>query len=123
MVEARWWMPTRSFSRRLSIWRAAGADLPVVVTQDLLFRALHGDLGDVRSRIQKAFEAVSAGRMSSSWAAPARSRTAASSASRLEFDQGLQGAVLLVDPYHNEVCIDCILMAREMLATRSWESS
>jgi BioD-like phosphotransacetylase family protein len=89
---------------------------PVVVTQDLLFRALHGDLSDVRSRIQKAFDAVSAGKdVLLMGGAGTLADGGFLGVPTLSLIKDYKAPVLLVDPYHNEVCIDCILMAREML--------
>ena len=89
---------------------------PVVVTQDLFFRALHGDVGDVRSRIQKAFDAVSAGKdVLLMGGAGTLADGGFLGVPTLSLIKDYKAPVLLVDPYHNEVCIDCILMAREML--------
>ena len=89
---------------------------PVVVTQDLLFKALHGDVGDARARIQKAFEAVSAGKdVVLMGGAGTLADGGFLGIPTLTLIKEFKAPVLLVDPYHNEVCIDCILMAREML--------
>ena len=89
---------------------------PVVVTQDLFFRALHGDAGDVPSRIQKAFDAVSAGKdVVLMGGAGTLADGGFLGVPTLTLVKDYKAPVLLVDPYHNEVCIDCILMAREML--------
>jgi uncharacterized protein len=89
---------------------------PVVVTQDLLFKALHGDVGDVRARIQKAFEAVSAGKdVVLMGGAGTLADGGFLGIPTLRLIKEFRAPVLLVDPYNNEVCIDCILMAREAL--------
>jgi BioD-like phosphotransacetylase family protein len=89
---------------------------PVVVTQDLLFKALHGDVGDVQSRIQKAFDVVSAGKdVLLMGGAGTLADGGFLGIPTLSLIKDYKAPVLLVDPYHNEVCIDCILMAREML--------
>ncbi len=89
---------------------------PVVLTQDLVARGLRGEVEDIWPRIQRAFEAVSQGKdvvliggagtlwdgaflgISGPWLA-----------------RQFKAPVLLVDPYVNEVCADCILMAKELL--------
>jgi len=89
---------------------------PVVVTQDLFFKALQGDAGDVRSRIQKAFETVSAGKdVLLMGGAGTLADGGYLGVPTLSLVKEYKAPVLLVDPYHNEVCIDCILMARETL--------
>jgi BioD-like phosphotransacetylase family protein len=89
---------------------------PVVVTQDLFFRALHGDAGDVRGRIQKAFEAVSAGKdVVLMGGAGTLADGSFLGIPTLGLVKQYRAPVLLVDPYQNEVCVDCILMAREAL--------
>jgi len=89
---------------------------PVVVTQDLFFRALHGDAGDVRSRIQKAFDVVSAGKdVLLMGGAGTLADGGFLGVPTLSLVKDYKAPVLLVDPYHNEVCIDYILMAREIL--------
>jgi len=100
---ARWWMPTRSFSRRHSTWPNAGADLSRLVTQDLFFRALHGDAGDVPSRIQKAFDAVSAGKdVVLMGGAGTLADGGFLGVPTLKLVKDYKAPVLLVDPYHNE---------------------
>ncbi len=89
---------------------------PVVVTQDLFFKALQGDAGDVPSRIRKAFEAVSAGKdVLLMGGAGTLADGGFLGVPTLSLVKEFSAPVLLVDPYQNEVCIDCILMAREML--------
>jgi BioD-like phosphotransacetylase family protein len=89
---------------------------PVVLTQDLFFRALQGDAGDVRSRIQSAFEAVSAGKdVVLMGGAGTLADGSLLGIPTLGLVKHYRAPVLLVDPYQNEVCIDCILMAREAL--------
>jgi hypothetical protein len=89
---------------------------PVVVTQDLFFKALQGDAGDVPSRIRKAFEAVSAGKdVLLMGGAGTLADGGYLGVPTLSLVKEFSAPVLLVDPYQNEVCIDCILMAREML--------
>ena len=89
---------------------------PVVVTQDLFFKALQGDAGDVPSRIRKAFEAVSAGKdVLLMGGAGTLADGGYLGVPTLSLVKEFSAPVRLVDPYQNEVCIDCILMAREML--------
>jgi BioD-like phosphotransacetylase family protein len=89
---------------------------PVVLTQDLVARGLRGDVNDIWPKIQQAYEAVGKG----------KDVVLIGGAGTL-WDGGFLGIsgprlakefrapVLLVDPYVNEVCVDCILMARELL--------
>jgi uncharacterized protein len=89
---------------------------PVVVNQDLFIRALRGDAGDVHGRIQKAFEAVSAGKdVLLIGGAGTLADGGFLGVPTLGLIQEFKSPALLIDPYHNEVCIDCILMAREVL--------
>ncbi len=89
---------------------------PVVLTQDLVARGLRGGAGDLRSRIQQAYEAVSAGKdvvLLGGAGSLADGAFLGMSGTRLAKD--FRASVLLIDPYLNEVCIDCILTAREAL--------
>ena len=89
---------------------------PVVVTQDLFFRGLRGETGDVRSRIQKAFETVSAGKdVVIMGGAGTLADGGFLGIPTLSLIKDFNAPVVLVDPYQNEVCIDSILMARDLL--------
>jgi BioD-like phosphotransacetylase family protein len=92
---------------------------PVVLTQDLVARGLRGEVDDIWPKIQQAYQAVAQGKdvvliggagtlwdgaflgISGPWLA-----------------KQFKASVLLVDPYVNEVCVDCILMAKELLGDR-----
>jgi BioD-like phosphotransacetylase family protein len=89
---------------------------PVVLTQDLVARGLRGEAGDLRSRIQQAYEAVSAGKdvvLLGGAGSLADGAFLGMSGTRLAKE--FRASVLLIDPYLNEVCIDCILTAKEVL--------
>ncbi|HSC71601.1 MAG TPA: phosphotransacetylase family protein [Candidatus Methylomirabilis sp.] len=89
---------------------------PVVLTQDLVARGLRGEAGDLRSRIQQAYEAVSAGKdvvLLGGAGSLADGAFLGMSGTRLAKE--FRASVLLIDPYLNEVCIDCILTAKESL--------
>ena len=89
---------------------------PVVVTQDLFFRALRGEVTDARSRIQKAFEAVSAGKdVLLMGGAGTLADGGFLGVPTVGLIKEFKAPVLLVDPHQNETCIDGILMAREIL--------
>jgi BioD-like phosphotransacetylase family protein len=89
---------------------------PVVLTQDLVARALRGEAGDLRSKIQLAYEAVSVGKdITLLGGAGSLSDGAFLDISGTRLAKEFRAAVLLIDPYLNEVCIDCILTAREVL--------
>ncbi len=89
---------------------------PLVVTQDLLTKGLRGEVGDVLPRIRQAFDKIAVGKdvvliggagtlADGSFLGLAPTRLA----------REFHAPVLLVDPYQNEVCVDCILFARELL--------
>jgi BioD-like phosphotransacetylase family protein len=89
---------------------------PVVVTQDLFFRALRGEVTDTRSRIQKAFEAVSAGKdVLLMGGAGTLADGGFLGVPTVGLIKEFKAPVLLVDPHQNETCVDDILMAREIL--------
>ena len=91
---------------------------PVVVTQDLYIKALRGEV-DVWPRIREAFEAVSAGKdvvLIGGGGSLAEGAFLGATPSRLARE--LKAPILLVDPYQHEVCLDCILLAREALGDR-----
>jgi len=89
---------------------------PLVVTQDLFFRALRGEAGDARGRIRQAFEAVSAGKdVLLMGGAGTLADGSFLGIPTLSLVREYKAPVLLVDSYQNEVCIDCILMAHEIL--------
>lgn len=89
---------------------------PVVLTQDLVARGLRGEAGDIWPKIRQAYEAVSKGKdflliggAGTLW----DGSFLGISGPRLAKE--FQAPVLLVDPYVNEVCVDCLLMAKELL--------
>jgi BioD-like phosphotransacetylase family protein len=89
---------------------------PVVLTQDLVARGLRGETADLRGRIQHAYEVVSAGKdITLVGGAGSMSDGAFLGISGTRLAKELQASVLLIDPYLNEVCLDCILTAREAL--------
>jgi len=89
---------------------------PVVLTQDLFVRGLRGEVADLRPRIQKAFEAVSAGKdLVIIGGAGSLSDGAFLGMSGTRLAKEFRAPVLLIDPYTNEVCLDCIMTAKEAL--------
>ncbi len=89
---------------------------PLVVTHDLLTKGLRGEVGDVLPHIRQAFDKIAAGKdvvliggagtlADGSFLGVAPTRLA----------REFRAPVLLVDPYQDEVCVDCILFARELL--------
>jgi BioD-like phosphotransacetylase family protein len=89
---------------------------PVVVTQDLFFRGLRGEAANVRARIQAAFEAVSAGKdVVLMGGAGTLADGAFLGIPTIGLIKEFKAPLVLVDPYQNEACIDCILFARELL--------
>lgn len=89
---------------------------PVVMTQDLVARGLRGEAGDLRSRIQQAYEVISAGKdvvLIGGAGSLADGAFLGISGTRLAKE--FRAPVLLIDPYLNDVCIDCILTAKETL--------
>jgi len=92
---------------------------PVVMTQDLIARGLHGEIPDLRSKIQAAFEAVSAGKdITLIGGAGSLADGAFLGISGTRLAKEFSAPVLLIDPYQNEVCLDCILTAKETLGDR-----
>jgi BioD-like phosphotransacetylase family protein len=92
---------------------------PVVLTQDLMARLLRGEVPDLHSRIQKAYETISAGKdviLVGGAGSLAEGMFLGISGMRLAKE--FRASVLLIDPYQNEVCIDCILTAKEALGDR-----
>jgi BioD-like phosphotransacetylase family protein len=89
---------------------------PVVLTQDLVARGLRGETGDLRPRIHQAFEAVSAAKdVTLVGGAGSLTDGAFLGISGVRLAKELRASVLLIDPYLNEVCLDCILTAKEAL--------
>jgi uncharacterized protein len=89
---------------------------PVVLTQDLFTRGLRGEVAELRPRIQKAFEAVSAGKdLVIIGGAGSLSDGAFLGISGTRIAKEFRAPVLLIDPYTNEVCLDCIMTAKEAL--------
>ena len=92
---------------------------PVVLTQDLVARGLRGEVGEIWPKIQQAYEAVSKGKdvlliggAGTLWDG------AFLGISGPRLAKEFQAPVFLVDPYVNEVCVDCILMAKDLLGDR-----
>jgi len=89
---------------------------PVVLTQDLFARGLRGEVAELRPRIQRAFEAVSAGKdLVIIGGAGSLSDGAFLGMSGTRLAKEFRAPVLLIDPYTNEVCLDCIMTAKEAL--------
>jgi len=89
---------------------------PVVLTQDLFTRGLRGETAELRPRIQKAFEAVSAGKdLVIIGGAGSLSDGAFLGISGTRLAKEFRAPVILIDPYTNEVCLDCIMTAKEAL--------
>jgi uncharacterized protein len=89
---------------------------PVVLTQDLFARGLRGEVADLRPRIQTAFEVVSAGKdLVIIGGAGSLSDGAFLGISGTRIAKEFRAPVLLIDPYTNEVCLDCIMTAKEAL--------
>jgi len=92
---------------------------PVVLTQDLAARGLRGEATEVRQRIQQAFEAVAAGKdITLIGGAGSLADGAFLEISGTRLAKELRAPVLLIDAYTNEVCVDCILTAKEALGDR-----
>src|SRR5512138_2157410 len=89
---------------------------PLVVTQDLLTKALRGEIGDVLPRIRGAFERVSVGKdvvLLGGTGSLGEGGFLGVPPARIARE--FHAPFLLVDPYQQEVCLDCILFAREVL--------
>ncbi len=92
---------------------------PVVVTQDVQTRALRGELGDLMARVRRAFERVSAGKdVVVMGGAATLAEGSFLGLPPVRLAQEFAARVLLVDPYHPEVCVDRVLLARELLGER-----
>ena len=92
---------------------------PVVITQDLLARGLRGEVPDLLPSIRAAFDRVAPGK-DALLVGGAGSLTEGMflGVAGLRVVKALDLPVLLIDPYLNEVCVDCILLAREALGDR-----
>lgn len=92
---------------------------PVVMTPDVYLRGLRGEAGDVLGRIRAAFDRLSVGR---DVLLLGGSGTLADGAflgvPALRLSQEFDAPVLLVDPYRAEACVDCVLLAKELLGER-----
>jgi BioD-like phosphotransacetylase family protein len=89
---------------------------PLVLTQDVMTKGLRGEGGDVMGRIRQAFDRVSAGKdvlLIGGTGSLAEGSFLGVPPVRLARE--FRAPVLLVDPYQTEVCVDCILLARELL--------
>ena len=92
---------------------------PVLLTQDLMARVLRGEVPDLHSRIQKAYETISAGKdVVLVGGAGSLAEGLFLGISGVRLAREFRTSVLLIDPYQNEVCIDCILTAKEALGDR-----
>jgi BioD-like phosphotransacetylase family protein len=92
---------------------------PVVLTQDLITRGLRGQAGDLRAVVHEAFERIAAGKdivLVGGAGSLADGAFLGISGTRLAKE--LKTQVLLIDPYTTEVCVDCILTAKEALGDR-----
>lgn len=89
---------------------------PVVLTQDLVARGLRGEVSDLRTKIQQAFETISAGKdVTLIGGAGSLADGAFLGISGTRLAKEFRASVLLIDPYLNEVGLDCILTAKEAL--------
>jgi BioD-like phosphotransacetylase family protein len=92
---------------------------PVVITKDLFLRGLRGEAANVRPLIQSAFESVSAGKDVLLMGGPG---TLADGwflgVPTVGLIKEFKASVILVDPYQDEACVDCVLSAREILGER-----
>jgi hypothetical protein len=92
---------------------------PVVVTHDLLTQGLRGDLPDFLPRIQEAFGRVGQGKdVVLVGGAGSVTEGMFLGLAGLRLVKALNLPVVLIDPYQTEVCVDCILSAREALGER-----
>jgi len=92
---------------------------PVVLTQDLVARGLRGEVPDLHSKIQQAYEAISAGKdITLIGGAGSLADGAFLGISGTRLAKEFRASVLLIDPYLNEVGLDCILTAKEALEDR-----
>ena len=92
---------------------------PVVITQDLVNQGLRGDLPDVLPRIQEAFRRVAQGKdVVLVGGAGSLTEGMFLGLAGLRLVKALDLPILLIDPYLTEVCVDCILSAREALGDR-----
>ncbi len=92
---------------------------PVILTQDLVARGLRGEIPDLRSKIQQAYDTISAGKditLIGGAGSLADGSFLGISGTRLAKE--FRSPVLLIDLYTNEVCLDCILTAKESLGDR-----
>lgn len=92
---------------------------PVVITQDLVARSLRGEVPDLLSRIQKAYETISLGKdITLVGGAGSLANGAFLGISGTRLAKEFQASVLLIDPYHDDVGIDGILTTKEALGDR-----
>ena len=92
---------------------------PVVVTQDLVARGLRGEGLDLVPPIRMAFERIAQGKdVVLVGGSGSLTEGLFLGVAGLQVVKALGLPVLLVDPYHTEVCVDCILAAREALGNR-----
>jgi BioD-like phosphotransacetylase family protein len=92
---------------------------PVVLTQDLVARALRGEVPDLRAQIQQAFEAIAAGKdVTLIGGAGSLAEGAFLGISGTRLAKEFRSPLLLVDVYTTEACLDSILTAREALGER-----
>jgi hypothetical protein len=92
---------------------------PVVVTQDLVARGLRGAGLNLIPPIQKAYERIAQGKdVVLVGGSGGLAEGLVLGAGALQVVKALHLPVLLIDPYQTEVCVDCILAAREALGNR-----
>lgn len=92
---------------------------PVVLTEDLKVRGLREDLPQIKETILAAYKEISQGKDLLLLGGVGNINEGAFlGVSSLYLAKALNTPVLLVDPYTNEVCIDCILAAHQALGPR-----
>ena len=92
---------------------------PVIVTQDLVTQGLRGEVPELLPRIQEALGRVGQGKdVVLVGGAGSLTEGMFLGLAGLRLVKALHLPVLLIDPYQAEVCVDCILSAREALGER-----
>ncbi len=92
---------------------------PVVVTQDLVAQGLRGEVPDLLPPIREALGRVAQGKdVVLVGGAGSLTEGMFLGIAGLRLVKTLNLPVLLIDPYQTEVCVDCILSAREALGDR-----
>lgn len=92
---------------------------PVVLTRDLVARGLRGEVEGMRDRVKDAYEQVSRGKdIVLIGGSQGLAEGSFLGISGLSLIKALNASALIIDPYHEEVCVDCLLAAREVLRDR-----